>query len=284
MILLTDIQFVIVLYKCKLQDSPTYISLSSILEKNNESHRLDLFIYDNSPYIQNDIPSAQYWNIIYKSDLSNSGLSIAYNEAAAYARKTDKKYILLLDQDTSFPLNSLDIYIEYINKNKDIDLFAPILKIQNGKIMSPCKYVKKWGRLIDNIPTGIHNLDEYVPVNSGLCINLKQFFLAGTYNENVKVDGADFQFIERYKKNVSNFFYVLNLEIEQNFSLFDTDLNNILSRFRIFLTDVKNFERKGFEDQYYYGRIALIRTIKLLLQTKKRVILDYYIKFYLKSR
>lgn len=281
MILISDIQFVIVLYKCKLQDSATFISLSAALEKETIEHKADLFIYDNSPYEQQNSPVNDYWNITYKSDLFNSGLSVAYNMAASHAKYHAKKYLLLLDQDTTFPIDTIRVYLESINSNTDIKLFAPILKIENGRIMSPCRYVNKWGKLINHISPGIHSLKNYVPVNSGLCVSVDAFFLVGSYNEKIKVDGADFQFIERFKKKLSSTFYVLNLEIAQDFSLFETNLNNILPRFKIFLTDVKNFDRAGWLDNYYYGRIAIIRTIKLLLQTKKRVILNYYIKYYL---
>lgn len=281
MILISDIQFVIVLYKCKLQDSATFLSMTTALEKENSDTKADLYVYDNSPYEQEKILLSEYWTITYKSDLLNKGLSTAYNLAASHARSSEKKYLLLLDQDTEFPVNSIGAYLESITNNMDIKLFAPILKIQNGKIMSPCRYVKKWGKLIDHIRPGMHSLNSYVPVNSGLCISLKDYFIAGGYNEKIRIDGADFQFIERFKKNIGTNFYVLNLEIEQDFSLFEADLNNILPRFKIFLTDVKNFDRSGWKDNYYYGRIALIRTIKLLLQTRKRVIFNYYVKYYL---
>ena len=280
MILISDIQFTIVLYKCELKDSVTFLSLTKALKNEEQFSKADLYVYDNSPYEQEKLLFNQYWNITYESDLTNSGLSKAYNQAASHAKNNNKKYLLLLDQDTEFPFSSLNVYLESINNN-DFKLFAPILKIQGGKIMSPCLYTKKWGKLIDYISHGVHSLDNYVPVNSGLCISLSDYFLAGCYNEKIKVDGADFQFIERFKKKVGTRFYVLNLEIEQDFSLFETNLDNILPRFKIFLTDVKNFDRTNWKDNYYYGRIALIRTIKLILQTRKKIIFDYYIKYYL---
>jgi GT2 family glycosyltransferase len=281
MILISDIQFVIVLYKCKLQDSATFLSITAALETESIDTKVDLYVYDNSPYKQEPTVSSEHWTITYKSDILNTGLSSAYNVAASHARTSEKKFLLLLDQDTEFPLNTITVYLESINNNLNVKLFAPILKIQNGKIMSPCRYVNKWGKLIDHIAPGINSLDNYVPVNSGLCVSLEHYFASGQYNEKIRVDGADFQFIERFKKKIETRFYVLDLQIEQDFSLFESDINNILTRFKIFLIDVKNFDREDWKDDYYYGRIALIRTIKLLLQTKKRVIFDYYVKYYL---
>lgn len=282
MISLSDIQFVVVLYKCRLDESSTILSLGAALVKSSVTFKIDLYVHDNSPYRQEIINEYKLWNIVYRRDLQNGGLSRAYNEAASYAKSNGKKYLLLLDQDTTFPQYALEMYLSRINNNIDIKLFAPILKIKNGKIMSPCKYVNKWGKLIEMIDPGIHNLNSYVPVNSGLCISLEGFFKAGGYNEKVKLDGADFQFIERFKTRVGELFYVLDLVIDQDFSLFDTDIENILHRFRIFLTDVGNFERSGMADSYYYNRIAVIRTLKLFIQTKSIDVINYYLKYYLK--
>ncbi len=284
MISLSDIQFVIILYKCELHNSSSFISLSNSLKIHATISNVNLYVHDNTPYWQNYQNSDNLWEITYKRDELNGGLSKAYNEASLYAKSNGKQYLFLLDQDTTFPDYALERYLKAINRNDHINLFAPIIRIQTGKIMSPCKYVNKWGKLVDNIQYGIHHLDSYVPVNSGLCIKLESFFKAGGYNEKIKVDGADFQFLERFKRQVSKDFYVLDLEIIQDFSLFENDLNNIFSRFKIFLTDVSNFERDDISDNYYYGRIALIRTLKLFFQTKSFTVLEYYIKFYLKSK
>lgn len=286
MVILSDIQFVIVLYKCALKNAASFNSLSISLKKyvDNKAIKCSLFVYDNSPYLQEFSDVDDLWDVVYTKDPQNSGLSVAYNQAAQYAKKGNKRYLFLLDQDTTFPVHSIATYMQSINLNPDINVFAPILRIANGKIMSPCKYVNKWGKLIDNIEPGPSNLNHYVPVNSGLCVNLDNFFNAGGYNENVKIDGADFQFLERFKKKVSKVFYIINLELNQDFSLFETDVNNIMSRFITLLKDVKNFERADLLDTYFYNRIVLIRALKIFMQTKKLVVFYYYMKYYLNNK
>jgi GT2 family glycosyltransferase len=286
MVVLSNIQFVIVLYKCALQNAASFISISKSLKKHvdNKAIRCSLFVYDNSPYLQEFASLESFWDIVYKNDPNNSGLSVAYNQAAEHAKQNNKQFLILLDQDTTFPVNSMDIYMQSINANSDINIFAPILRIANGKIMSPCKYVNKWGKLIDSIASGPNNLDKFVPVNSGLCVNLDSYFIAGGYNEDVKIDGADFQFLERFKKKVGKVFYILDLEVYQDFSLFEIDVNNIMSRFVILLKDVRNFERTGLLDTYFYNRIVLIRALNIFMQTKKPVVFYYYIKYYLNKK
>ncbi len=103
-----QIQFVIVLYNVDIEESETFQSFVMPLLKFGCS----LFIYDNSPIRQTSKILADTKEIVYVHDAHNSGLSKAYNVAAAHARNNNKKYLLLLDQDTLFPESSLNIYID----------------------------------------------------------------------------------------------------------------------------------------------------------------------------
>lgn len=266
-----QIQFVIVLYNMDIEDSETFQSLILPLLK----FECSLFVYDNSPVSQTSKILENTDKIVYVHDPLNSGLSKAYNVAAAHALNNKKKYLLLLDQDTVFPENSLDIYFEAFEKHSEVKLFAPILSIQNEKIMSPCKYQYKWGKLIDSINPGVYSLDQFVPVNSGLCIDLNAFFEVGGYNENVKLDGADFQFIERFKTKYKDF-VVLNLKLFQNFSLFDNEISGVSARYKLFIEDVSNFETKSIIDKFWHQRIILIRTILLTLKSKNMFFIKTY--------
>ena len=80
---------VIVLYKCKLEDSKSYQSL--LRDKD-----ITIFAYDNSPTPQ----EVNVKNVIYVHDSQNSGLGVAYNKAAQYAKCEHFEWLLLLDQET----------------------------------------------------------------------------------------------------------------------------------------------------------------------------------------
>lgn len=270
------IQLVIVLYNVDIEESETFQSLVMPLLK----FECSLFIYDNSPISQSSRIFEESKEIVYVHDAHNSGLSKAYNVAAKHARKNNKKYLLLLDQDTLFPEGSLNIYCDAFQKYPEIKLFAPILYIKNEKIMSPCKYKYKWGKLIDSIAPGVYSLDQYVPVNSGLCIDLNAFLEVGGYNENVKLDGADFQFIERFKTRYTAF-VVLNLQLFQNFSLFDQDISSVSARYKMFIADLTNFETKSIVDKFWYQRIIIIRTILLTLKSKNMFFIKTYFNKFL---
>jgi GT2 family glycosyltransferase len=264
---ISAIQFIIVLYKQALGSSASFLSLQKALEEIGE--RASLFVYDNSPEEQK-IPDSivtQFLDFTYVHDAENRGLSVAYNLGAEHARMEGKQWLFLLDQDTKFPSNALKSYLKEIAANPDINLFAPILQIANGLFMSPCHYKYKWGKLMKSVHPGMYSFENTAPVNSGICVNLNAFLAAGGYNERIRLDGADYQFIERFKKNNTRYL-VLDVCFHQDFSLFDNNTESLLNRFSLFLADVKNFERETVIDDMLYARLAFVRMLNLFLQTK----------------
>jgi len=267
-----NFQFVIVLYKTNILESATFISLLKDLKN------ISILIYDNSPSAQSvDGILDTSWNIVYYHDEFNSGLSTAYNMGAKIGRDNGKNYLILLDQDTNFESQIVGKYVDSIMKFSDIDLFVPILKMNNGLVMSPCIYKNKRGKAILSISCGIQNLDEYAPVNSGLCVKIDTFIKVGGYNEKVALDGADFQFIDRYKR-FDNKFVIINAICYQEFSAFDKDLERVLRRFSIYKKDVKNYEVYHWTDRFYHERNLVFRMLYLTWQHRTLGFLREYIK------
>jgi GT2 family glycosyltransferase len=280
---ISDIQFVIVLYKQDLAESRSFIALKASLDKLHEKG--SLFIYDNSPQIQEvaSVTQDTFQESIYVHDPTNSGLSVAYNTASRHAKKKDRKWLFLLDQDTHFPDDTLLKYMQAIELHPEFQLFAPILEIADGLFMSPCRYKYKWGKLMKSVEPGVYSFSDTAPVNSGICVNLDAFFAVGGYNENIRLDGADYQFIERFKKKHENYL-VLDIRFHQDFSLFDRDETSLINRFSLFLKDVSNFERDNFLDEVLYARLAFVRMLKLTLQTRSRKFLALYLNSYLPKK
>lgn len=273
-----EILFVIVLYKQSLAESKSYQTITdSLIQLGVQEKTLTLYVYDNSP-VENQQLEDGFWNIIFITDINNSGLSVAYNRAAAYAKKHLYKYLFLLDQDTTFPSNTISIYLENIKKHPDIKLFAPILMIQDGKIMSPYKQHMKWGKFLQHVKPGIHCMNKTAPVNSGMCISVEEFWKVKGYNERVRVDGADYQFTDRFKKE-NNEYFVVPVVAYQDFSMFETELSKLTTRYSLFLEDVSNFDRNTMTDSFFYFILKLKRTLRLTYETKNTV----FIKSLLKS-
>src|SRR5688572_10513215 len=96
-----DILFVIVLYKTRPEESAAYSSLLHVAEESSAVPAI--FLYDNSP----QACATNHKNIIYRHDPRNSGVAKAYNEAFLVACERQKKWMLLLDQDTTLHVDFL---------------------------------------------------------------------------------------------------------------------------------------------------------------------------------
>lgn len=277
---LDDIHAVIVLYNATLEGSATINSISKFLIHSNRT--LDLVVYDNSPTPVYSDESFKFinFNISYIHDRSNPGVSKAYNTAAQVARRRGKKWILLLDQDTEFDNNLLSSFDENIEKHPDINLFTPILKIKNGKIFSPSKYFFKRGFFIKNISPGLHTLKYLSPVNSGMLINLEAFHSVGGYNEKVRLDFSDFQFIERLKTKYDKFFVINSIGV-QDFSNEKNNLNQLKARFTSYCNDVLSCSKSSLLDYVAYYITSFGRTLSLTYRTKSLIFIKIWFKFLL---
>ncbi len=115
---------VIVVYNTKLETSESFQSVEGMRRKGTT---LDLIVYDNSPTPQQPIEPPGL-RITYFHDPENSGVSKAYNVAAAHATALRKEWILLLDQDTTLPPDLLEAYQSEIARHPGIKLVRPCFK------------------------------------------------------------------------------------------------------------------------------------------------------------
>lgn len=261
---------VIVLYKVPLNQSRTYLSLLKNLP-------ISLFVYDNSPLPQH--AASEFGpDIVYVHDPRNGGLSKAYNLAASYAMSKGKAWILLLDQDTAFPFNAIIFYQDAVERNPEIKLFAPLLKQADGSHFSPYTF-KRRGNLKFLRP-GTNSFRDFSPVNSGMLISVTDFIACGGYNDRVRLDFADHQFIERFQQNHHDFF-LMAMECVQDSSNEETDLNKLSVRFVMFCESASNCDIIGLHDRLYYFYIVFKRMLALMLRTRSLVFVRIFIKEYL---
>ena len=264
---------ILVLYKTQLKDAITYQTLL-------KNASFDQFmIYDNSPssYIFDN--SVLRSNMVYVRDVDNGGLSMAYNTGARYATANDYSHVLLLDQDTHFPPSAAEVY----NKNlccKSIS--SPMLKLSNGSAFSPCsrKGFKTKGVCVS---PGIYNLSDYSPVNSGMCIPLNIFDSVGGYNENIRLDFADFEFISRCK-SVCSSLTILPIVAVQNFSNEETDVNKLLFRYKLYLESALGARWPAFKEKVFMHIEVLCHTMSLTRRTKSISFIKMYIKDFLQNK
>lgn len=266
---------VIVLYKIQLEES---VSFQSILNAHRGEEVISIFVYDNSPFPQK-LKEYSGLNMTYEHNPNNPGVSKAYNTGAQYALQNRKNWILLLDQDTTLPNEILSKFNTAINQHPLIKLFAPKLILENGRIFSPCRYFFKRGFHLNEITAGIHSFEKLAPVNSGMLINLSTFFISGGYNNSVKLDFSDFQFVERFRKIEPNF-CVIDVECQQDFSDNQVSVSNQITRFRFYCEGALEITKDGLLDWLQYYIIVFARACKLTMRHKKMDFLHIYLNYF----
>lgn len=266
---------VLVLYKTRLEDSEAFMSLSNSLK--NSNLKMDIAIYDNSPtpMISESECISDCWRIHYRHDETNAGVSTAYNMGFKIAQKLQKRWLLLLDQDTFFPQNAFVEYSKAIQENPGVWLLAPIV-VSKNKIISPCRYFLNRGYSLRKVKPGVYNFKRKSLINSGMLIHVEAFGRAGGYNEKIRLDFADHFFIGRYKAKYSNF-AVINLRCFQNFSGKQRmTTNSALVRFAFYCEGAKHLAN-NFRGSLILTLVVAARAVKLSLIHKN---LNFFVIFY----
>jgi len=265
---LNNLYVVIVIYNQEITSCVTLNSLYLSLKSNVDFSALDVLIYDNSAKAQNisGVKLNSHIKLSYLHDSKNSGVSKAYNTAAKIASKLGKEWLLIFDHDTKLPSESIKCYSDAMNNNREYQIFSPIL-LHGDKIISPCKYKGFRGYVHTQQLTGACKFSDFVPINSGLLINLNLFHNVGGYNEDLKLDFSDFYFIKKIKNFIDTFF-VIDLRIQHDLSGFNlNDINNTTIRF-ISYCESAVILSKTIKDFIALFIIVLLRSLVLSYRMK----------------
>ena len=276
------ILIVIVLYKFKLEDVVHLKSLQFQLSKYRD--RIGFYIYDNSPYPDNEcIGKDMLFDcpLKYTSDKSNPGLSKPYNEACNYAEDNKFDWLLLLDQDTSLPTNFLDVYFSEAENERGYNMFAPKVKVDGLGYISPCLFLHKRGRFMKEVRIGKLSTQDYSVINSGLLINVQSYKACGGYNERVYLDYNDHDFFNRFKK-YNSYIFVLDTELIQDFTCLSKDKSVLIRRFTVLCECIKAIEHESFLDRVDYFFVVFRRAVHLMALMKStefiKILYSKYIK------
>jgi len=257
-----ELMVVLVIYKMEVNESSAFQSLTKALQSVNK--KASIFIYDNSP-IAHQHTQAENWKITYQSDTNNPGVSKAYNEGFEQAKLQTKKWLLLVDQDTVFPLNTFEQY-QIAMEKFNCPIIVPRL-IDSTGIVSPLKFYFGGGQRLSRIRTKqLVSLKDFFFHNSGLLVSLDEFESAGKYDETFPLDFSDFSFVHRLRKR-NDYFLVANVEAFHN--LATNSPSNFTERFTRFSSYLK--AGRFFKNKYQSGNPWIVwrlflRAIKLAFQ------------------
>lgn len=221
-----DILFVIVLYKTRPEESAAYTSLLNVAEESSVMPAI--FLYDNSP----QACSVERQSVFYRHDPRNSGVAKAYNESFLVACDKQKKWILLLDQDTTLHSDFLKDLSESTANHPTSAVFVPRLRDRHGTV-SPLRWSLGRGKRLTSIPPTL-SLRKFRFLNSGLLISTASFKKTGGYPENIPLYFSDIAFGEKLMKETDHF-VVLKTELLHGFSATEhIPLEEALHRYSFF--------------------------------------------------
>lgn len=262
---------VIVLYRCLLSESRTY---GTLLRGRYEG---EFLVFDNSPedYTrthQEPLPPGAH----YVSDTANSGLPRAYNEGARLARSLGYQRVLLLDQDTEFPRGAFDCYLAHASEK---GMLVPTIITTLNKPFSPSD-MTRWLPKPQMLACGTYSLKRYSAVNSGLCIEVDDFFRAGGYSKDVRLDFADFYFLYHLAQ-VNPDFHVLPIRAVQDFSGDCKDKEKKLFRYKLFLESALGCRYPKYSfSRFQHEYIVLRHTTSRCFRNRTLKYFYLYIKNY----
>ena len=122
---MTSILYILVIYGSDAAEAEAMRTLFA----GHDERLQHLFIYDNSPSPHTPPQGVAQ----YVHDPSNGGLGRAYNTACRYAEAEGYEWLLLLDQDTTFPPDAIDKYESAIATHPETDMIAPRHMVAGGK-------------------------------------------------------------------------------------------------------------------------------------------------------
>lgn len=187
MSVLDDVLGVVVVYRKRLSDVPALTAFPGV----------DLFVHDNSPEPQ-DAPEG----LTYRHDPANPGVSTAYNRALALARARGRRFVLLLDQDSTPEPGAAEALASALDAHGDDDRLLASVVHNGDAAYSPFRTGLLTNRplpLDELAPTASYSLSGRGLINSGLVVPLALADRIGGFDERLPLDFSDTYFVDRYR-------------------------------------------------------------------------------------
>lgn len=257
--ILGDLLIVVVLFQRRPEESQAVMSVNEALAGLPAQPKI--FIYDNSP-----LATVVDSSMIYVHDPSNGGVSKAYNKAAEFARTAKKKWMLLLDQDTTIVPELFRSWCESQIRHAGSVAFVPRMIDAQGPV-SPFVLFMGGGRRMasrrETLP-----LARYRFVNSGLFIQCEAFAAVGGYDEKIPLDFSDVSFGQRLRK-ATDHFVVVDCTLQHDLSsTVRLSLAEAVRRFGYFCRGARSMRLQSRSGYQYVAR-AFLRALHLTVIYRK---------------
>jgi len=258
--------FGIITYKEKFYECKSFLSLLASFDASRQSD-ITVFVIDNTDTQDWSVNVGNYKDrvkVIYRHFPDNPGISYGYNKINQYASKNGFEWVVFLDQDTILPQDSFQIYLRESQINSNPIKLPKVWA--NNKLLSPCWYVFHRSFQIKGIAEKYIATDKVSCINTGIMISTDFFLKVGGYNENLRIDLCDHEFILRAKKKLQHF-YIMDIDLDQDFSANTNNLEQDLSRYKHFIKDLKSYSF-GKQKVIIFLSLDLLHCLKLTYKHK----------------
>jgi GT2 family glycosyltransferase len=217
------ILIVIVRYKTPLASSQTLVSLSDALRAHPElQEKTGILVWDNSPspLVERQLPFA----FEYRHSGENLGVSGAYNRAMEFAESQGFEWMLLLDQDTTLPVNFLSRMLEYsrtMESDTRIAAIAPFL-VDGTLPSSPSAVLCGRNKLVVPPFSGVYP-GEVFAANSGTLMRVSALREVGGYSEDFWLDLSDVVTFRRLHARGKRLYLAGDLQVQHKITNNDYD-------------------------------------------------------------
>lgn len=259
---------VIVLYRCRAQDSVAYQTLLAAQLAAANLLQLHIVLYDNTPGAQ-DAGELQA-DVEYVAADANRGLATGYNLALQRAVANGSRWLLTLDQDTSLPENFLQTMGPLAVEVDADDVIAAIVPqiVGSGRILSP--YWFRAGAVAVWFAAGFHGVpgQKTFAFNSAALLRTAALQQAGGYDPWFWLDDSDHFMFQRLHRLGKRVLVAGEVRVEHDFSMMDLRNRVSVARYRnVLLAETAFWD---LEMNWLAGMARLARLVVRLVKHLRR--------------
>ena len=258
-----SLEIIIVLYRCTLEESRAFNSLQEELKSAEIDYELVIFNNDNQLKIKDE----RY--VVVNSE-ENKKLSFAYNFALKRAVENGRKWLLLLDQDTSVPKGYFNRLQDFLKSGYPEKLAAVVPVLKSGDVVLSPKVVSSRLRIESEAKP-----NEYgrwiTAINSMSLMNVGFFNSIGGFSSKYELDMLDRWSYNQIMK-LNRLVYVLDVNSNHELSFLDFEKNVTPERYSDFMKMENRFSTDEMDLLYlvFYKVKLILKGLKQFVKYKNK--------------
>jgi GT2 family glycosyltransferase len=229
---------VVVLYKRSLEQSQTLVSLGAAFRRYPGALKFfRVLVWDNSPESLKNPKLGFPFDYVHST--KNAGTSGAFNGAMELAERSGIPWLLLLDQDTTFPEEFVIKMAEYGRRfanDLQVGAVVPLLRCR-GRLISP-NHLASFYRVLPVPRTshGAYYKEQVLACDSATLMRVTALREAGGYDEGLFwLDFSDIYVFAAFFRNGRSVYIANDLQLEHSLSTTNYGDDMTPQRYRNFL-------------------------------------------------